>query len=251
MSRVSGLKVSIGAVAVLAGVLAAPVAASAVADRVPGKNLSPIASGYAAVPKTGGATAFRHVQASFAVPRAHCAVTPNAIAQQRAGIDGITDGTVERVGVSETCKAGSAKYAAWYQATSLARPKGQVLLFHPQPGDALLISVNFKAGVYHFLVADHTTGKTYTGAARCATVCHNSSAEVTAGSPRGLKPADFASVHFVGIVVKDSAGTLGGLANSKWTTLKLVQPGSPHTVALILHTFSGPPRSAFVDKWVP
>jgi hypothetical protein len=41
----------------------------------------------------------------------------------------------------------------------------------------------------------------------------------------------------------------GGLANPAWNTIKLAQPGSPHTVAGPLHTVSPPPHSFFADSW--
>jgi hypothetical protein len=58
-------------------------------------------------------------------------------------------------------------------------------------------------------------------------------------------------VHFTNIVVIDGGGVSGGLANAAWNTDKLTQPGSPHTVAGPLHTFSPPAHSAFADTWAP
>jgi hypothetical protein len=74
---------------------------------------------------------------------------------------------------------------------------------------------------------------------------------LAAGSLSGVPPANFGVVHFTNIVVADGAGVSGGLANAAWQTLKLTQPGSPHTVAGPLHTFSSPARSAFADTWAP
>ena len=76
-------------------------------------------------------------------------------------------------------------------------------------------------------------------------------AGVSAGSPPGTAPADFTVVYFTGIVVTDGAGVSDGLANPAWHTDKLTQPGSPHTVAGPLHTFSSPTHSTFADTWVP
>jgi hypothetical protein len=58
-------------------------------------------------------------------------------------------------------------------------------------------------------------------------------------------------VNFTNVVVVDDGGVSGGLANAAWNTEKLTQPGSPHTVAGPLHTFSSPAHSAFPDHWAP
>jgi hypothetical protein len=254
MRRFVRLMAAAGAAVVVVGVSAGSAAASPVASGAPviPHLKSPIASGYAAVPAPTGAAAqsFTHVQVSFTVPSVICPVTPNgAIAQQRAGLDGISDGTIERAGISESCQIGTAPYTAWYQMY----PAAAVVLFDPGPGDTVNLSVTFAGGVYTFTVADVTTGKSYSATATCATVCGNSSAQVTAGLPAPPPPPllDFGTVHFNGIVVQDSAGHIGGLASPYWDTVKLVQTGHPHSVAGPLATSPTPPASAFVDRWKP
>ena len=111
-------------------------------------------------------------------------------------------------------------------------------------------SVTADAGVYTLSVHDLTSGKSFTVTKACST-CLNSSAGVTAGSPSGVAPADFGVVHFTSIVVIDGGGVTGGLANAAWNTDKLTQPGSPHTVAGPLHTFSSPAHSTFADTRAP
>jgi hypothetical protein len=241
-----------GAVMVV-GVSAGSAAASPVTSGAPTitQLKSPTASGYAAVPgPTGAPQTFTHVQVSFTVPTVTCPAPANGgVAQQRAGLDGISDGTIERVGIGESCQSGAAPYNAWYQMY----PAGAHVLFHPSPGDNVHLSVTFAGGVYTFTVADLTTGKTYSATATCATVCNNSSAQVTAGSPAPAPPPlpDFGTVHFSDIVVTDSAGTSGGLANPNWDTVKLIQTGHPRSVAGPLTTSSAPlpPHSAFADHW--
>jgi hypothetical protein len=122
--------------------------------------------------------------------------------------------------------------------------------FHPSPGDQVTASVTGDAGLYTLSIQDLTSGMSFTVNKNCAS-CHNSSAEVTAGSPPGVAPADFTIVHFTNIVVTNSTGVSGGLANSAWLTDQLTQPGSPHTVPGPLHTFSSPAHSAFADTWAP
>jgi len=248
MRVLSKLLTAAGAAAAVVGLSPGLASASPVAPAVPGITfVSPIASGYAAVPKAGGAKDFAGVQTTFVVPSVTCSAQ-NATAQTRAGLDGITNNTVERVGVDEACVNAVAFYTAWYQMfPAMVSP---ALTFHPSPGDKVTASVTANAGVYTLSVHDLTSGKSFTVTKTCA-ACKNSSAEVTAGSPSGVSPANFGIVHFTNIVVVDGGGVSGGLANAAWTTLKLTQPGSPHTVAGPLHTFSSPAHSAFADHWAP
>ena len=245
MYRFGRLAAVAGAAAAMLGATPGLAAASPAAPTVPGITIvSPIASGYAAVPKPGGAQSFIHVQTTFAVPAVTCSAQ-NATAQTRAGLDGITDNTAEQVGVNEACVNAVPFYTAFYRMY----PAALVPTFHPSPGDKVTASVTADAGIYTLSVHDVTSGKSFTVTKACAT-CLNSSAEVTAGSPSGISPAEFTVVHFTNIVV-DGGGVSGGLANAAWNTGKLTQPGSPHTVAGPLHTFSSPAHSAFADTWAP
>ncbi len=249
MRRFGRLAVITGAAAAVVGVspgLAAASPAGPGSPGIPGIALvSPVASGYAAVPKPGGAKEFIHVQATFTVPRVTC-TAQNETALTRAGLDGITDSTVEQVGVSEACVNAVPFYTAFYRMY----PAALVPTFHPSPGDQVAASVTADGGVYTLSVHDLTSGQSFTVTKTCAT-CLNSSAQVTAGSPAGIRPTDFGVVHFTDIVVIDTAGVSGGLANAAWNTDKLTQPGSPHTVAGPLHVISPPPHSAFADTWAP
>jgi hypothetical protein len=246
MYRFARLAAAAGAAAAMVGAAPGLAAASPAAPGALGITLvSPIASGYAALPKPGGAQDFSHVQATFAVPGVAC-TAQNRTAQTRAGLDGITSSTAEQVGVNEACVNAVPFYTAWYRMY----PAALVPVFSPAPGDTVRASVTADAGVYTLSVHDLTSGKSFTVTKACAS-CLNSSAEVTAGSPSGIPPADFTVVHFTGIVVADGAGVSGGLANPVWKTVKLTQPGSPHTIAGVLHTLSAPPRSAFADTWAP
>jgi hypothetical protein len=129
-------------------------------------------------------------------------------------------------------------------------PAALVPTFSLAAGDLVEASVTADAGVYTLSVHDLTSGKSFTVTKACST-CLNSSAEVTAGSPSGIAPAKFTVVQFNSIVVIDGSGRSGGLANAAWNTGKLTQPGSPHTIAGPLHTFSSPAHSTFADTWAP
>jgi Peptidase A4 family len=245
MRALSRLLTAAGAAAAVVALSPGLASASPVAPAVPGITfVSPIASGYAAVPKPGGSPDFTHVQSAYRVPKVNCAITPNGIAQTRDGLDGISDDTVERVGISEACTNGAPSYTAWYQMfPAMGSPAPT---FHPSPGDKVTASVTADAGIYTLSVHDLTSGKSFTVTKACAS-CLNSSAEVTAGSPPGKPPADFNVVHFAGIAVTDGGGVSGGLANPAWNTVTLTQSGSPHTVAGPLPS----PYTAFADTWAP
>jgi Peptidase A4 family len=249
MRRFGRLAVITGAAAAVVGVSPGLAAASPAAPGMPGipgiTLVSPIASGYAAVPRPGGPPNFIHVQAIWAVPAVAC-TAKNATAQTRAGLDGITDSTAEQVGVNEVCLNAVPFYTAFYRMY----PAALVPTFHPSPGDQVMASVTADGGVFTLSVKDLTSGQSFTVTKTCPS-CLGSSAEVTAGSPSGVAPADFGVVHFTDIVVTDGANVSGGLANPAWNTDKLTQPGSPHTVAGPLHTLSPPPHSAFADTWAP
>jgi hypothetical protein len=252
LGKFGRLTIGAAAAAVLVGVSAGPATASPVTSRAPERPQttlnSPIASGYAAVPKKGGATAFSHIQDTFTVPAVNCASTPNATAQMRAGLGGIPGGPTERVGISETCKNGEAPaYTTWYQMV----PAPAVNEFTPKPGDTLNSSVTFAAGLYTLSMQDLTSGQSFSVSKPCVKICKNSSAQVTAGSPRGSVPANFTAVNFHVIIATDSAGVSGGLADANWNTTMLAQTGSPHTVAGPLLTSAPPPQSAFHDTWTP
>src|ERR1700690_136563 len=250
LGRLGRIPASAAAAVVLAGVSAGSAMAGPVPSRAPDRpdttSSSPVASGYAAVPKTGGATAFSHIQDSFTVPTASCAAAPNAIAAMRAGLDGVNNATIERVGINETCASGgTATYTAWYQMY----PAAAVNEFTPRPGDTLNSSVTFASGAYTLSIQDLTSGESFIVTKLCTATCQNASAQVTAGSPQGAVPANFTAVNFGVIIVTDSAGVSGGLADPNWNTVMFVQTGSPHTVAGPLLSSAPPPQSAFQDTW--
>ena len=246
MRGISRLLTAAGAAAAVVALSPGLASASPAAPAVSGITfVSPIASGYAALPKAGGATDFTGVQTTFIVPAVTC-TAQNATATTRTGLDGITDSTAEIAGVNEACVNAVPFYTAFYRMF----PAAQVPEFHPSAGDQVTASVTAKAGVHTLSVQDLTSGQSFTVIKRCST-CQDSSAGVSAGSPSGMMPANFGIVHFTNIVVVDGAGVSGGLANPAWKTLKLTQPGSPHTVAGPLHTFSSPAHSTFADTWTP
>jgi hypothetical protein len=257
--RFATITVLAGAAAALIGLSAGPAAAGTV-TAVPRITGGPVtsdwASGYAAVPQAGGATAFTHIQDSYVIPRVNCAKTaqiPQAVAQFRTGLDGISDGTIEHLGVSATChQAEFQGYAAWYQMA----PAAAVTVFHPKAGDHMQASVTVTApGTYRLTLTDLTHPLLKFSVTQLCASCQDSSAQVTAGPPPpgpaagGIPPADFGTVHFSGITVTDSGNVSGGLSNPNWGTDTLITPivPKPYTLAGPLTTVAG--HSAFPDAW--
>ena len=246
MHGLSRLLTAAGAAAAVVALSPGLASASPAAPALPGiVFVSLIASGYAALPEAGGATDFAGVRTTFIVPAVTC-TAQNATATTRTGLDGITDSTAEIAGVNEACVNAVPFYTTFYRMF----PAAQVPEFHPSAGDKVSASVTRNASVYTLSVHDLTSGQSFTAVKVCS-MCQGSSAGVSAGSPSGMVPANFGIVHFTDIVVADGAGVSGGLANPAWKTLKLTQPGSPHTVAGPLHTFTSPAHSAFADTWAP
>jgi hypothetical protein len=248
------LTASAATAVVLAGVstgsaMAGPVTSRA-SDRLATTLSSTWASGYYALPKTGGATSFTHVQATFTVPAVNCASAPSSTAQMRAGLGGFSTRPIERVGISASCKkpGTAATYVSWYQMY----PAAAVNEFIPKPGDTLNYSVTYAKGLYTLSIQDVTSGEAFSVSKQCAKTCPNTSAQVTAGSPQPppkIPPANFGAVNFHVIIVTDNAGVSGGLSGPDWNTAMTNQAGTPHTVAGPLGSSGPPPQSQFQDTW--
>jgi hypothetical protein len=258
-----------GAAAAVIGAAAGPAAASTATARPPhliGGTLSVWwASGYEAVakPGPGNASSFTHIDAYFTVPLVNCHPNPPdpppSEAQFRVGLG---QGSIERVGVSETCTPGSLpRYWTWYQLVSetgapLSNPLPvNVPSVHVHPGDVLHASVSADGDFYTLAMMDLTTGKHFS-VGKTYPAGNNSTAQVTAGSPGPtpppppfVPPADFGAVSYSRINIVDNLHTAGGFVNPKWNYNTLVQPPVPGSVH---YTLAGPLAglgTAFMDLW--
>ncbi len=208
-------------------------------------------SGYAATPKSGHASAFQYVNASYTVPSLSCpAGGNNGDLQLTALTPGVSQFGYED-GINAVCEpGGSPLYQAWYDT-----PAGGGA-FDVDAGDAVASSVDYDAttGVYTLKLTDATTGQAFDITQKSP--IPNTVAEVVTvgegGSNDGM--AAFGAVHFDTIKVTDSAGQSGGLASSNWTTDKVValgpvsgqieaQPGP-------LYATSSSAQSAFETTWL-
>jgi hypothetical protein len=214
-------------------------------------------SGYIALPKSGGASTFKQVAASYSVPSVNCGTTPTAFAYQWVGLDGDTNGTVEQDGVGSYCVSGSPTYFAW----SEMYPAGVDVQFYLNAGDAVNSSVVYNASTHGYTLAltDLTSRQTFSTTQTCApATCKRTSAEViTEGYPSGSYggTSDFGAEHYDSITVTGGAGNPGGLTNSHWVTDESIAQGATSDVttepgALYTSTApASPPQSAFEDLW--
>ena len=212
-------------------------------------------SGYATLPETKKATAFRYVGANYTVPSVNCGVTPTAFVYNWVGLDGLTDGTVEQDGVGSYCVGGTPTYFAWYEMF----PAGLQIQFYLNAGDAISSSVYYNSTTrqYSLQLTDQTSGQTFNTLQSCASTCSNSTAEViTEGYPTGSYggTADFGMEHYDGIWVTDTAGHHGLLTDANWNTDEVISEGSSgvdtQPGALYAATVPASPLlSAFADQW--
>src|ERR1700722_2319752 len=214
-------------------------------------------SGYIALPKSGGASTFRAVSASYSVPSVNCGTTPTAFAYQWVGLDGDTNGTVEQDGVGSYCVSGSPTYFAW----SEMYPAGVDVQFYLNAGDAVNSSVSYDKTTndYTLSLTDVTSGQTFTTTQYGApAACQRTSAEgIPEGSPWGSYggTSDFGAEHYDSITVTGGSGNANGLINSRWTTDESIAQGATDDVTTAPGSLdssaapAAPHSSAFEDIW--
>ena len=161
-------------------------------------------SGYAAVAAKG--VKLTAVQAAFTVPSINCASAPSGATEAEwAGIDGVTNGSVEQEGVLATCDptTNTPTYYAWYEMY----PKpAEAYTGAINPGDEIAISTRkYKTGnTFALSLRDVTTGAGFSTAQACPSSvrCLADSAEVILEAPfngttNAQTPlADFGAINF-------------------------------------------------------
>lgn len=210
-------------------------------------------SGYAATPKSGRASAFRYVTASFTVPSLTCPApggSYNGDLQMIALTPGISQFGYED-GINSLCEpGGSVLYQGWYDT-----PTGGGSI-DVNPGDAITAFVYYQAttGTYTLNLTDTTTGQGFNVTPQ-GPIQNNVAEVVTVGEGNvndGM--ADFAAVHFDTIRVTDSVGQHGGLTNANWNTNEVIAlgPSSGQIEAQpgLLYRASPPAQSAFETTWL-
>jgi hypothetical protein len=195
-------------------------------------------SGYAVSADSG--VHLRFISGDLTFPAVNCAnspLGPSGLAgvSHWVGLDGLTGGTVERIGVQALCdSSGTPQYFAFYQLF----PEPPVAFTGVSPGDAIQASVFFTGSGYKLSLTDVTTGGFITTTQACppGSACHNASAEMITddlGSTvaDGVNLADFGMANDTGATVTAVGGKGGTLATlpNFWTSTKVTMVDSGGT----------------------
>lgn len=181
------------------GLLFTPAHASA-DDSTDGSELSGDWAGAVATGDT-----YTSVAASWTVPAVSCSEGETSFSAMWAGLDGDGSNSVEQIGSSSDCDAGTPTYSAWYEFY----PKASVTLSERvNAGDKMTAQVAAAGtdGSYRLKLTDATAGwtKTVTGRAPEGT---GASAEVVAEAPTSaasgtvMPLANFKSVDFSNVTI--------------------------------------------------
>ena len=215
---------------------------------------SPYFAGYVATPKSGGATAYKYVTATFTLPALNCAVTPGAEVYHFVGTGGWSTTDLQAVGVDEGCNGTTPFYEGVYWNGISPGPSSVLSV---SPGDTIVGSINHPKSLGDqaiFKLFDHTTGHYFQQTLNCSYYCATSSAEVlTQGNLHNNGTADFGSVNFNAIKVSDSAqGHSYPLNNTAFRVVKTVEYG-PVTGLVDVQpgaVTSTTIQSAFTNTWL-
>jgi Peptidase A4 family len=167
-------------------------------------------SGYADSSTTKGA--FTKVSGSWTEPKVTCGAEDQILATW-VGLDGLTDTTVEQIGVDAQCFEGSAYYYTWYEMYPAAPLEiGDTVA----PGDSISASVVRSATTYVLKITDSThTANSGSATKTCkATVCFNESADWIAERPEYTTTGDVPLAHYGKWTLADGAVTSGGKAGT-------------------------------------
>jgi len=227
-----------------------------------GSLTSPNWSGYADV--ACPTCALRYVSADFTVPHLNPAKSPdNSWASHWVGLDGVTNSTVEQVGIDTYVSSGVDYYYAWYEMFPAAT---QVYSLAASPGDNIQVGVYTVNGTYYLSLNDTTLGAGftatatvptgYTGQNKSAEVITEAPSEVSGSSLIQLPLADYGQVNYNSATVTSRNGTHGGLGStSLWNSYALKMVGSSGATlsapsGLLNGTnSSGIPVSDFTAAW--
>lgn len=219
---------------------------------------SPYFAGYVVTPKSGGASYFQYVTATFTVPALNCSATPSAQVDHLAGMGGYSEDALQADGIQEVCSGTSPSYEAVDVAASYGGYISVTDLFTPNAGDSITASVDWNSltGQDNVKVVDSTTGQYYesTSLVDCSYYypCPTSSAEVlTEGNFNNNGTADFGSASFATVKATGSSPGAKPLNYSKYALVKLTEYGpvsgkvdvQPGTLT------STSKQSAFTNTW--
>jgi hypothetical protein len=180
-------------------------------------------AGYADV--ACGKCALRYVTANFPAPSINCAKvsarSSNHIVSTWVGLDGITDNTVEQLGVDGLCDMGNPVYYVWYEMYPQRTHVFTISGFGP--GDALSGNVYYNSHNrdWQLTLIDLTRDVGFEADQACPSgqECRNANAEAITEDPGGAVPAgmylgDFGATFYGRVQVTSRDGTHGTLAGS-------------------------------------
>jgi hypothetical protein len=197
------------------------------------------------------AGSYRSVSAAWTVPAVTCGPGETSYSADWVGLDGDGSSSVEQIGTSSNCNAGTPSYSAWYEFF----PQNSVSLpGNVNAGDQITASVQAvnTAGQYNLILTDTTQHwtKTQSGVSPAGT---GASAEIIAEAPSGsangnsvLPLANFKTASFSHVLVNgqkigdigsarkitmvDGAGnpmaTVSGLASADAFTVTWISDGA-------------------------
>jgi hypothetical protein len=174
-------------------------------------------AGYAAIPETGKAKAFRYITATWTVPADACA-DPAA-----DGADQILSLGTQVDGIFGFCSNDAVVFDAGYVD---ANRQDQVN-FAANPGDSITASIFYNAATkqYTLKVSDQNSGAAL-NTTQPAPAAPTGWADVGMSDNFGVNSGalgGFGQVNFTAVKVIDSTGQAGGLLNANWKTGKLVE----------------------------
>ena len=205
----------------------------------------------------------RYVSADFTVPHLNTAKSPgNSWAGHWVGLDGVTNSTVEQVGIDTYVSGGVDYYYAWYRCPGRRPglcPGGQPRRQHPGQRvhgqrDLLPQPQRHDAGSRVQRHSERPAG--YTGQNKSAEVITEAPSEVSGSSLIQLPLADYGQVNYNNATVTSRSGTHGGLGStSLWNGYAVKMVGSSgatlSTPSGLLNgtNSSGIPVSDFTAGW--
>jgi hypothetical protein len=201
-------------------------------------------AGYADV--ACGKCALRYVTANFPAPSINCAKVPakssNHYVSTWIGLDGITDNTVEQLGVDGLCDKGTPVYYVWYEMYPQGPHVFTISGFGP--GDALSGNVYYNSHNrdWQLTLIDLTRDVGFETDQACPSgqECRNADAEAITEDPggavsAGIYLADFGATFYGRVKVTSRDGTRGTLAGSNsrhlWFPYRLQMYYKTHLMA--------------------
>lgn len=210
--------------------------------------------GYITVPSPVK-TDFNFIKATWVQPKVTCNAA-QAWTVFWVGIDGWYDGTVEQGGSSAYCakKGGTPEYDLWWEMF----PTNSIQITKTaHAGDKITASVTYTPStkVFKIVVQDLTSHVSFTKNEKCSssTTCNRSSTDTITedvgrfGSGNYFPLANYGTMGYTGINVKDVAGHSGSISATAWKNGAVTEKSGGITYATVSPLSAG--GTAFKTTW--